>query len=110
VPELVRSASWFGSAFSARSRLRDADAASRTGDRAVCFVGTTRAARLGRASCSRCTPSASRRIFFRSGSAFGAWGRGEIPKPSSRRGYTVPFHVIGGVKEARTSAWPAAAR
>jgi len=31
-------------------------------------------------------------IFFRSGSAFGAWGRGEIPKPELTPAvYTVPF-------------------
>ena len=40
-------------------------------------------------------------IFFRSGSAFGAWGRGEIPKPELTPAvYTVPFMFIGGVKEA----------
>ncbi len=41
-------------------------------------------------------------IFFRSGSAFGAWERGEIPKPAlSPAVFTVPFLFIGGVKEAQ---------
>jgi poly(3-hydroxybutyrate) depolymerase len=41
-------------------------------------------------------------IFFRSGSAFGAWSRGEIPTPALTPAcYTVPFLFIGGVKEAQ---------
>jgi poly(3-hydroxybutyrate) depolymerase len=41
-------------------------------------------------------------IFFRSGSAFGAWNKGEIAMPElSPAVYTVPFMFIGGVKEAQ---------
>ena len=41
-------------------------------------------------------------IFFRSGSAFGAWTRGEIPQPELTPAvYTVPFLFVGGVKEAQ---------
>ena len=44
-------------------------------------------------------------IFFRSGSAFGAWGRGEIPTPElTPVVFTVPFMFIGGVKEAQDKA------
>ena len=40
-------------------------------------------------------------IFFRSGSAYGAWTKGEILEPQlSPAVYTVPFLFIGGVKEA----------
>jgi pimeloyl-ACP methyl ester carboxylesterase len=40
-------------------------------------------------------------IFFRSGSAYGAWTKGEIPEPQLAPAvYTVPFMFIGGVKEA----------
>lgn len=40
-------------------------------------------------------------IFFRSGSAYAIWERGEIPKPSLTPAvYQVPFLFIGGVKEA----------
>jgi pimeloyl-ACP methyl ester carboxylesterase len=41
-------------------------------------------------------------IFFRSGSAFGAWTKGEIPQPTLTPAvYEVPFLFIGGVKEAQ---------
>lgn len=41
-------------------------------------------------------------IFFRSGSAYGAWERGEIPKPTLTPAvYAVPFMFIGGVKEVQ---------
>lgn len=41
-------------------------------------------------------------IFFRSGSAYGAWTKGEIPEPTLTPAvYTVPFLFIGGVKEAQ---------
>lgn len=41
-------------------------------------------------------------IFFRSGSAFGAWTRDEIPQPEFTPAvYTVPFLFIGGAKEAQ---------
>ena len=41
-------------------------------------------------------------IFFRSGCAYGAWTKGEIPEPVvSPAAYTVPFLFIGGVKEAQ---------
>lgn len=44
-------------------------------------------------------------IFFRSGSAFGAWSKGEIPQPELTPAvYTVPFLFIGGVKEAQDKA------
>lgn len=44
-------------------------------------------------------------IFFRSGSAFGAWNKGEIPQPELTPAvYTVPFLFIGGVKEAQDKA------
>lgn len=44
-------------------------------------------------------------IFFRSGSAYGAWERGEIPKPMLTPAvYEVPFLFIGGVKEANDPA------
>lgn len=37
-------------------------------------------------------------IFFRSGCAYGAWTKGEIPEPVvSPAAYTVPFLFIGGV-------------
>jgi len=40
-------------------------------------------------------------IFFRSGSAYAVWERGEIPKPTiPPAAYRVPFMFIGGVKEA----------
>ena len=40
-------------------------------------------------------------IFFRSGSAFSVWERGEIPKPTiPEAAYRVPFMFIGGAKEA----------
>jgi len=40
-------------------------------------------------------------IFYRSGSAFAVWERGEIPKPNLTSAvYKVPFLFIGGVKEA----------
>jgi hypothetical protein len=40
-------------------------------------------------------------IFFRSGSAYAVWERGEIPKPVLTPAvYAVPFLFIGGVKEA----------
>lgn len=41
-------------------------------------------------------------IFFRSGSAYAVWERGEIPKPTLTPAvYEVPFMFIGGVKEAQ---------
>ncbi len=41
-------------------------------------------------------------IFYRSGSAFAVWERGEIPKPTLTSAvYQVPFMFIGGVKEAQ---------
>ncbi len=41
-------------------------------------------------------------IFYRSGSAYGIWERGEIPKPTLTPAvYEVPFLFIGGVKEAQ---------
>lgn len=41
-------------------------------------------------------------IFFRSGSAYYIWERGEIPKPTLTPAvYEVPFMFIGGVKEAQ---------
>lgn len=41
-------------------------------------------------------------IFFRSGSAYAIWERGEIPKPTLTPAvYEVPFLFIGGVKEAQ---------
>ena len=41
-------------------------------------------------------------IFFRSGSAYAIWQRGEIPKPTLTPAvYGVPFMFIGGVKEAQ---------
>ncbi len=41
-------------------------------------------------------------IFFRSGSAYAVWERGEIPKPSLTPAvYEVPFMFIGGVNEAQ---------
>jgi len=41
-------------------------------------------------------------IFFRSGSAYAVWERGEIPKPTlNPEVYEVPFMFIGGVKEAQ---------
>ena len=41
-------------------------------------------------------------IFFRSGSAYAIWERGEIPKPMiPEAAYGVPFLFIGGVKEAQ---------
>jgi pimeloyl-ACP methyl ester carboxylesterase len=41
-------------------------------------------------------------IFFRSGSAYAIWERGEIPKPALPPAvYEVPFMFIGGVKEAQ---------
>ncbi len=41
-------------------------------------------------------------IFFRSGSAYAIWERGEIPKPVlTPVVYEVPFLFIGGVKEAQ---------
>ena len=41
-------------------------------------------------------------IFYRSGSAYAVWERGEIPKPTlSPAVYEVPFMFIGGVKEAQ---------
>ena len=41
-------------------------------------------------------------IFFRSGSAYAVWERGEIPKPTLTPAvYEVPFLFIGGVKEAQ---------
>lgn len=44
-------------------------------------------------------------IFFRSGSAFAVWERGEIPKPTLTPAvYGVPFMFIGGVKEAQDPA------
>ncbi len=44
-------------------------------------------------------------IFFRSGSAFGIWEKGDIPKPTLTPAvYTVPFMFIGGVKEAQDKA------
>ena len=40
-------------------------------------------------------------IFFRSGSAYAVWERGEIPKPAiPEAAYRVPFMFIGGAKEA----------
>lgn len=40
-------------------------------------------------------------IFFRSGSAYAVWERGEIPRPKLTPAvYQVPFMFIGGVKEA----------
>lgn len=44
-------------------------------------------------------------IFFRSGSAYGAWTKGEIPEPTLTPAvYNVPFMFIGGVKEAEDKA------
>ena len=41
-------------------------------------------------------------IFYRSGSAYAIWERGEIPKPTLTPAvYGVPFLFIGGVKEAQ---------
>ncbi|MDB6137290.1 MAG: GDSL-like Lipase/Acylhydrolase, partial [Verrucomicrobiaceae bacterium] len=41
-------------------------------------------------------------IFYRSGSAYAIWERGEIPKPAlTPPVYEVPFLFIGGVKEAQ---------
>jgi len=41
-------------------------------------------------------------IFYRSGSAYAVWERGEIPKPALTPAvYEVPFMFIGGVKEAQ---------
>lgn len=41
-------------------------------------------------------------IFYRSGSAYAVWERGEIPKPALTSAvYEVPFMFIGGVKEAQ---------
>jgi poly(3-hydroxybutyrate) depolymerase len=41
-------------------------------------------------------------IFYRSGSAYAVWERGEIPKPVLTPAvYEVPFMFIGGVKEAQ---------
>lgn len=40
-------------------------------------------------------------IFFRSGSAYAIWEKGDIPKPTlTPAAYEVPFMFIGGVKEA----------
>jgi poly(3-hydroxybutyrate) depolymerase len=41
-------------------------------------------------------------IFYRSGSAYAVWERGDIPKPTLTPAvYAVPFMFIGGVKEAQ---------
>lgn len=41
-------------------------------------------------------------LFYRSGSAYAVWERGEIPKPTLTPAvYEVPFMFIGGVKEAQ---------